>query len=147
MISNKCFYALKAVLELSVHYGQGPVTIGYIAGRQNIPVRFLEAILRQLKQGGYADSIRGKEGGYFLARDPREIKVADIIRLFEGPLVYINPQATHDNSGQASIPDVFQDVWSEAEKALSDVYSEYDFRSLAEKEVHRTDSEAGNYTI
>jgi len=67
-VSQKSRYALKAVLELSFRYGQGPISISQIARAQAIPARFLEAILAQLKRGGFVASRRGNEGGYILAR-------------------------------------------------------------------------------
>ena len=60
MISNKCNYALRALLELAKRDGGGPATIVDIAQAQSIPARFLEAILRQLKQAGLTESVRGK---------------------------------------------------------------------------------------
>ena len=95
MISNKCYYGLRAMLELAIHEGDGPITIGDIAAARNIPVRFLEAILRQLKQAGLADSARGKEGGYQLARPAREISAASIIDAIEGPVAITECSGDH----------------------------------------------------
>ena len=143
MISNRCIYALRAVLELSLRRKQGSITIGQIAEAQKIPVRFLEAILRQLKQAGLAKSVRGKEGGYYLAREPHEINVGHVIRIFEGPLV-----AVARNDGDArDVPDVFDAVWKSAETALTEVYDHTDFGSLAERELNRTHVQATNFTI
>ena len=77
-ISQKCQYALRAVFELAKHYGQGPVKIADIAKAQAIPLRFLEVILSQLRQGGFAGSRRGNEGGYLLVRSPREFATGHI---------------------------------------------------------------------
>jgi len=145
MISNRCLYALKAMLELSLRVRQGPVTIGQIAEAQRIPVRFLEAILRQLKQAGLATSARGKEGGYQLAREPHTITMGEVIRLFEGPLVAVSKQENGESAGD--MPDVFAPVWRYAEKALARVYDETDFGMLAEREVNRASVQATNFTI
>lgn len=125
MISSKCHYALKAMLELAQHEGQGPLTINEIAQAQRIPARFLEAILRQLKQAGYTDSVRGKDGGYFLTRHADAITVGDVIRLFEGPLVAPNTNVKQQRE------DVFNQVWEKAETALSSVYDSIHFEELA----------------
>ncbi|HMP91099.1 MAG TPA: Rrf2 family transcriptional regulator [Kiritimatiellia bacterium] len=143
MISNRCIYALRAMLELSLRHKHGSITIGQIAEAQRIPVRFLEAILRQLKQAGLAKSVRGKEGGYFLAREPHEITVGQVIRIFEGPLVAI----AKNEDAPTDVPDVFSSVWRSAEKALSDVYDNTDFGSLADREVSRAHVQATNFTI
>jgi len=145
MISNRCLYALKAMLELSLRQKQGPVTIGQIAESQQIPVRFLEAILRQLKQAGYATSTRGKEGGYTLALEPHKITMGQIIRIFEGPLVSVGK--SDDKESNFNVPNVFTPIWIKAEKALSSVYDQTDFGTLAEREANRAQVQATNFTI
>lgn len=133
------------MLELSLRNKQGPVTIGQIAEAQRIPVRFLEAILRQLKQAGLAKSTRGKEGGYTLAQEPHKITMGQVIRIFEGPLVAIGK--SEDNEAVDNVPNVFSPVWIMAEKALSSVYDQIDFGALAERETNRTYVQATNFTI
>ena len=85
IFSKRATYALQAVFELARQQGPASLTIGEIARRQQIPERFLEAILRQLKVGGVALSSRGKEGGYSLARSPKDISLGDVLRLFGLP--------------------------------------------------------------
>lgn len=145
MISNRCLYALKAVLELSLRKKRGPVTIGQIAEAQRIPVRFLEAIMRQLKQAGLANSARGKEGGYQLAREPHQISMGDVIRIFEGPLVSLNQ--SENGETEREVPTVFSSVWKEADQALARVYDQTDFGTLADREVNRASVQANNFTI
>jgi Rrf2 family protein len=146
MISNKCCYALKAMLELAVREGSGPVTIGDIATKQSIPVRFLEAIMRQLKQAGFADSVRGKEGGYYLSTPARSVTVGDVVRLFEGPLVGTSMAATPARARKNS-RDVFQAVWDEAERALGSVFERVDFGTLAEEQRALETTHVANYSI
>ncbi len=145
MISNRCLYALKAMLELSLRDRQGPITIGQIAEAQRIPVRFLEAILRQLKQAGLAHSARGKEGGYQLAREPHRITMGEVIRLFEGPLVAVGKAENQETA--SNVPDVFTPVWQQAERALAGVYDETDFGMLIDRERNRSEAQATNFTI
>ena len=145
MISNRCLYALKATLELSLRQKKGPITIGQIAEAQKIPVRFLEAILRQLKQAGLANSARGKEGGYQLAREPHAITMGEVIRIFEGPLVSANK--SENGEPATDVPNVFVPVWREAEQALAAVYDKTDFGTLADREHNRTSVQATNFSI
>jgi len=112
-LTQKCLYALRALLELARRHEQGPARINEIARAQGIPTRFLEVILNELRQGGFADSRRGKEGGYTLARDPSAIGLGEVIRFVEGSLAPVE-QRTDDP--------VFQPVWDSAEAALSAVY-------------------------
>jgi Rrf2 family cysteine metabolism transcriptional repressor len=147
MISNKCHYALRAMLELALREGRGPVTIGQIASAQHIPVRFLEAILRQLKQAGLADSVRGKEGGYFLARKAHEIPVGEVLRLFEGPFLSAQAAVAPHTAREKDPLDVFVDVWKDATAALNSVFDRHTFGELAERELNRSSARASNYSI
>jgi Rrf2 family protein len=85
-ISKKCQYGLQAVFELAVRKTGQPVKIHQIAGAQNIPPRFLEVILNQLRHAGFVESRRGNEGGYMLARDAEELTVGQVIRCMTGAL-------------------------------------------------------------
>jgi len=87
-LSAKADYALRASVELAVA-GDGPVKAESIARSQEIPLRFLEHILLDLKHAGLVGSQRGAEGGYWLARPPAEITLADVIRSVEGPLANV----------------------------------------------------------
>lgn len=137
-ISKKCDYALHAMLELALREGKGPVSIGTIARARGIPVRFLETILRQLKQAGLAESTRGKEGGYFLAKPASSLSVCDVLEIFEGRF--------HARS-EGNARDVFSDVWLEADAAVQSVYRRATFGDLAEREISRHQSETGNFSI
>jgi Rrf2 family transcriptional regulator, cysteine metabolism repressor len=78
------------MLELALKYDKGPQHIRMISRNQNIPERFLEQILLLLKRAGYLKSRKGQKGGYYLAKPPSEINVAEIIRVLEGPLAPID---------------------------------------------------------
>ncbi len=86
MLSKKTKYALKAMMVLAKEYGQGPVLISDIAQREGIPRKFLELILLELRNQGVLQSKKGKGGGYFLGRPPRQISVGQIVRILDGPL-------------------------------------------------------------
>jgi Rrf2 family protein len=86
MLTVKAKYALRAMIDLAQRGGGRPVFIADIARRQDIPRRFLENILIELKRSGLVVSHRGKHGGYALARPPAEINFAEVIRISDGPL-------------------------------------------------------------
>lgn len=86
MISKKAKYALKALKVLAEHYGQGPVLISYIAEREKIPRKFLEAILLDLRNNGVLQSQKGKGGGYLLRIPPNEVKFSKVLRIIDGPI-------------------------------------------------------------
>jgi Rrf2 family protein len=83
-------YALRALLVLGLNYGQPVTKIQTISEQQNIPKRFLEQILNELKSGGFVTSRRGVAGGYRLARPPEEITLAAVVRHMEGALAPIS---------------------------------------------------------
>ncbi len=85
-VSKKSDYALRALFTLVECYGQGPVSIRELARRNQAPKRFLEHILLDLKSMGWVDSLPGKNGGYFLAKPPEEIKMGQIVRHFDNIL-------------------------------------------------------------
>ncbi|MBI3394973.1 MAG: Rrf2 family transcriptional regulator [Spirochaetia bacterium] len=88
-ISKKTDYALRAIFTLVENHGGEPIPIGEIAKRNKIPKRFLEHILLDMKGRGWVDSVPGKLGGYLLAKDPKEITMGQIVRLFDGVLAPI----------------------------------------------------------
>lgn len=86
MLSRKTKYALKALIALAEHGRDGPVRIADLAREQQIPPKFLELILLELRNQGVLRSRKGKGGGYQLARDPGTIYLGQIVRMFDGPL-------------------------------------------------------------
>jgi Rrf2 family protein len=88
-ISKRTQYGLKAMLALGRKYREGPVLIGTLAREEAIPIKFLEAILLDMKGRGLLDSKMGRKGGYFLNRPPSGITIGSIIRVIEGPLAPI----------------------------------------------------------
>jgi len=85
-ITSKSPYALRALAELGRTGAAGPVPIGELARRRDIPVQFLEQLFATLRRAGILRSQRGVKGGYLLARDPSEITVLEVVELLDGPL-------------------------------------------------------------
>jgi Rrf2 family protein len=86
MLSKRSKYAIKALLALADHQRGEPVRIADLAHEEQIPPKFLELILLGLKNQGILQSRKGKGGGYLLARDPADIYLGQIVRMFDGPL-------------------------------------------------------------
>jgi Rrf2 family protein len=82
----KTDYALRALFTLVEHYGRGPIPIRELARRNDVPKRFLEQIMLELKSRGWVDSMPGKLGGYVLAKDPEQITLGQVVRHFDGVL-------------------------------------------------------------
>src|SRR5918997_5482387 len=86
MLSKKAKYAIKALLALADRNRDEPMRIADLAREEQIPPKFLEFILLGLKNNGILQSRKGKGGGYYLARDPGDIYLGQIVRMFDGPL-------------------------------------------------------------
>ena len=86
MLSRKTKYAIKALIALAEHGPDAPMRIADLAREQQIPPKFLELILLELRNQGILQSRKGKGGGYLLARDPATIYLGQIVRMFDGPL-------------------------------------------------------------
>ncbi|TZG29164.1 RrF2 family transcriptional regulator [Sphingomonas montanisoli] len=89
MLSQRTRYAIRALLHLGDRYGEGPVQLTEIAEAQNIPSKFLTVILSEMKRAGFVETMRGKEGGYWLARSPDRITYGDIVRATRGSLALV----------------------------------------------------------
>jgi Rrf2 family protein len=89
-LSKRGEYGLRALQDLAIHYGEGPVSNRDLAERNHIPGRFLEQILLTLKHGRIVRSQKGPRGGYYLARSPHQITLAEVIRLLDGPLAPVS---------------------------------------------------------
>ena len=85
-ITTKSPYALRALTELARTGGSGPVPIGELARRRDVPVQFLEQLFATLRRAGLLRSQRGVKGGYSFAREPAEITVLEVVELLDGPV-------------------------------------------------------------
>ncbi len=82
--STKGTYGLRAVVELALRYGEGPVSLAAVATEQGISEAYLEQLMRSLKNAGLVATARGKSGGYLLTKEPSEISVGEVLRALEG---------------------------------------------------------------
>ncbi|MCM8792512.1 MAG: Rrf2 family transcriptional regulator [Candidatus Omnitrophica bacterium] len=142
-ITYKGDYALKAVLELASNYRKDTVTIHEMANRLDIPAKFLEQVLLELKRGGFVESRRGRMGGYLLAKSPSQIKLGEVIRFIDGP---IEPIACIDikyKGCNATYKCVFRKIWKEVAKKTSEIIDNITFEDLAKE----TKKETLVYTI
>lgn len=85
-LSRKSDYALRALVSLSDHYGEGPISIRELAEKHDVPQRFLEQIMLDMKKLGWVKSIAGRIGGFQLAKRPEELTMGQVVRHFDGVL-------------------------------------------------------------
>lgn len=126
-ISADSEYACRALLELALNWPVRTLTqVSTIAKRQDIPIKYLEQILIQLKSARLVESVRGKQGGYRLARAPREISIGEVMRTIKGPLLQLADTATQKKS-------VFTAIWKEVEGSIVKVLDKVNFEDIANK--------------
>ena len=89
MLTQKTRYSMLAMVRLAKEFGKGTLMINEIAESERIPKRFLESILLELKKNGYLSSKLGKNGGYFLIKNPKDVNLLEIVRLFEGSIALL----------------------------------------------------------
>jgi Rrf2 family transcriptional regulator, cysteine metabolism repressor len=140
LIPQKVQYGLRALFELGKNTGNSPFKIADIAKAQAIPIKFLEIILSQLKQGGFVESKRGAEGGYYLLRLPEDISIGEIIEFLQGAIA---PVACLNN-GSKQICSlyggcVFLSFWDEVRHAISNVCDNTTIKDLIERETRMSE--------
>jgi Rrf2 family iron-sulfur cluster assembly transcriptional regulator len=120
-LSNKGRYGVRALFDIAFHNDGGPTQIREIAERELIPARFLEQIFQDLKKAGILGSKRGPRGGYHLARHASLIKIGDVLRALEGPIIALVPEEERPGRSPDATASIFRDLASSIEKCFDDV--------------------------
>jgi Rrf2 family protein len=135
-ISTRTRYGMRAILELALAYKAGPLQIKVIAERQNISNKYLEQLVGIIRSAGLVRSIRGPHGGYVLAKDPREIKLSEIFRTLEGPVLTVECVENEDVC-PSHADCVTRRLWIQVNEAMLSVLENktlHDLVDMAEKE-------------
>ncbi|MEJ2156474.1 MAG: Rrf2 family transcriptional regulator [Desulfobacteraceae bacterium] len=127
-LSTRSRYGTRIVLELARHYGGSPTQVSEIARVQQIPVKYLEQLIRTLKQADLITSVRGSKGGHHLNEKPERITVGQIVRLFEGQTDLVGCVSAPDTCQRAEDCRV-REVWIEATEAM---YEKLDAITIAD---------------
>ncbi len=148
IMSQKARYAVRAVLELSRREGTGPVKAAEIAKAQQIPVRFLENILWQLRSMGVLKSLRGKDGGYLLVKKSADLSVGELVRAIQGPVFAADClDASRGVECALKSSCVLLPVWERGHKAMMDVYDSTSFQDLLERGFAAYEKGSIDYSI
>lgn len=119
-VSAKADYAIRASAELAATDTAVPLKAERISDAQDIPIKFLETILLELKHAGIVRSQRGPDGGYALARPADEIALADVIRAVDGPLANVRGDRP-ENTAYAGVAEPLTTVWIAVRAALREI--------------------------
>jgi Rrf2 family protein len=131
-ISTKGRYGVRAMLELGLRWGSGPVLMSTIAAEQGLSEKYLHSLLTALRQAGLVKSVRGAHGGFALTRPPDDIRVDEIVVALEGPLDIVHCVRQGSNC-MRSPTCVVQQLWEELSSGLLDVLSKVPLGDLVEQ--------------
>lgn len=131
-LSTRSRYGTRLMLDMAQHHGEGPIQLGDIAKRQGISLKYLEQIIIPLKRAKFIKSVRGPKGGHLLAKSPKEINMAQIVRLLEGSLS-IMECLYHPEACDRSETCLTRQVWREAAQAMYDKLESLTLWKLVQK--------------
>jgi Rrf2 family protein len=145
-LSTRTRYGTRALLELALHKGEGPIFLKEIARQQQISLPYLEHLVAPLIAGGIIRSTKGPRGGISLARNPEDIKLSEITQILEGsvaPVECVNNPDVCDRSGSC----VTRDIWSRLKEAMDDVLESTTLQDLVERQKKKGQPESAMYYI
>ena len=143
-ISKKSGYAIRGLLELALRGDEGPVNVRTLAQAQDIPIRFLEIILNELKQGGFVLSIRGKAGGYRLAREAEDITIGQVIQFLDR---HMKPHGTAADTMPHHGDFVLSSMMDKINRAVCDICDETSLKDMVAEVMKNQSAFVSNYVI
>jgi Rrf2 family protein len=132
-LTYKGDYSIKIILELAMHHGKGVMTIQELSKKGDVPIKFLEQVLLDLKRGGFVESKRGKKGGYELAKRPDQIKLGEIVRYIDGPTEPIACVSDRYKGCKEADRCVLRNIWQRVDGAISGIIDNITFEDLAQQ--------------
>ena len=145
-LSTKARYGTRALLELALRKGEGPVLLKEIAKKQHISLPYLEHLISPLIAGGIIRSIKGPRGGVYLAKDTEDIKLSEVMQLLEGSVALtdcVNDPGTCDRSQFC----VTRDIWNELKEAMEGVLGSTTLQDLVERHKKKEQPQPAMYYI
>ncbi len=134
-LSTRGEYGVKAMIDLALHYGEGPIALKSVAERQLISEHYLEQLIASLRKAGLVTSVRGAQGGYELARPPGEITVGDVVRVLEGPIAPVEcvDESLEGSNCIQSESCVTRIVWKRLRDSIAQVLDSTTLADLSEE--------------
>ncbi len=139
-ISTRGRYALRTMIDLSQHAGEGLIPLKDVAARQDISLKYLEQIVNQMSRAGFIQGVRGPQGGYRLVRAPEEYNAAEILQAIEGSLAPVGCLEADVNTCERCDTCTTLDLWEGLYQVVTDYLSGISLRTLAD----RADRASGN---
>ena len=145
-LSTRARYGTRAMLELALSYGKGPIPLREVAERQEISEKYLEHLIVSLRSAGLVKSVRGMHGGYLLAKPPFQIRLDEVVRVLEGSIAPVecvdDPSLCHRVRFC-----VTRDIWAEMKEAMGAVLESTTLQDLLERQKEKEQSEGTMYHI
>lgn len=135
-LSTRARYGTRALLDIALNEGKTPVQLKDIAGRQNISLHYLEHIIAPLVGAGIIRSTRGARGGLQLTRQPKDIRLGEVIQLLEGATAPVDCIGNPASCNRADLC-VTRDVWCEVKKAIDATLDSITLQDLVEKQKRK----------
>ena len=145
-LSTKGRDATRAILDLAINQGEGPILLKDIAQRQQISLSYLEHLVTPLIAGGLIRSTRGAKGGVSLAKSPEEIKLSEVIQLLEGSLAPTECVNSPELCSRSELC-VTRDIWTELKEAMNGVLESTTLQDLVERQKEKGQSAKAMYYI
>lgn len=136
-LSTRSRYGLKAVVDLAVCYGDGPVSIAQLAAMQGISEAYLEQLLRELKKGGVVETVRGAQGGYLLKDDPDKLAVQRVLDILEGSTSLTDCVGTAPSACKDACVCSARPLFLKLQSRIDDVLSQTTVADLAEDYIQQ----------
>jgi Rrf2 family cysteine metabolism transcriptional repressor len=131
-LSSRSRYGLRAILDLALEYGGGPLQIKVIAERENISNKYLEQLMTILKTAGLVRSLRGPRGGYLLAKPPNEVRLSEVFTVLEGPLITVEC-LQHPQFCPRCAECITRQVWAKIQDAMLGVLESITLQDLVDR--------------
>jgi Rrf2 family protein len=142
-LSTRGRYGVRMMLELALHYGEGPILLKEIAERQGISEKYLWQLINPLKTTGLVSSLRGSRGGYLLGKAPEAISLKTILLTLEGSLCLVD--CVDDPSlCERSLSCISREIWGEASKNMQQTLEETTLATMVAKQKEKRQNEKGS---
>jgi Rrf2 family protein len=132
-LSTKARYAARALVELALQHGRGPVKLKDIADKQNISLKYLEQVMTPLRVYGYVKTQKGSRGGYILARPPEQVNLFEVVQCVEGSLALVDCLDSPELCERVKLC-ATRDAWMSVKEAICKELSSITLADLAEKQ-------------
>ncbi len=141
-LSTRGRYGVRMMLDLALHYGEGPILLRDIAERQGISEKYLWQLINPLKTTGLVNSLRGAHGGYVLGKSPEAISIKAILQVLEGPLCLVD---CVDNPSlcERAPSCISRDIWGEASKNMQQTLEDTTLAAMVERQKEKLKNETG----